>query len=126
MLAGPRSREVLGRLTDADLSSAAFPWLAAQPLEIGAARLLALRINYVGELGWELHVPLEHELAVYEALMAAGEGLGIQDFGSYAMDSMRLEKGYPAWKLDLSHEYTPLEAALERFVDLDEAGLRRP
>ena len=121
VLAGPRSREVLGRLTDADLSNAAFPWLAARPIEIGAARLLALRINYVGELGWELHVPLEHELAVYEALMTAGADLGIRDFGMYAMDSLRLEKGYPAWKVDLSHEYTPLEAALERFVDLEKA-----
>jgi dimethylglycine dehydrogenase len=121
VLAGPQAREVLGKLTDADLSNAAFPWLAARPLEIGSARLLALRINYVGELGWELHVPLEHELPLYEALMRAGAEVGIRDFGMYAMDSLRLEKGYPAWKVDLSHEYTPLEAALERFVDLGKA-----
>jgi dimethylglycine dehydrogenase len=121
VLAGPHAREVLGRLTDADLSNAAFPWLAARPLEIGSARLLALRINYVGELGWELHVPLEHEFPTYEALMRAGAEFGIRDFGLYAMDSLRLEKGYPAWKVDLSHEYTPLEAALERFVDLGKA-----
>lgn len=121
VLAGPEARAVLGRVTDADLSNAAFPWLAAQPIEIGFARVLALRINYVGELGWELHLPLEHELPVYEALGHAGAEFGIRDFGMYAMDSLRLEKGYAAWKVDLSHEYTPLEAALERFVDLDKA-----
>ena len=119
VLAGPRAREVLGRVTEADLSNAAFPWLAARRIEIGFARLLALRINYVGELGWELHVPLEHQLAVYQAVMAAGADLGIRDFGIYAMDSLRLEKCYPAWKVDLTHEYTPLEASLERFVALD-------
>jgi dimethylglycine dehydrogenase len=117
VLAGPEARTVLGGVTDADLSNAAFPWLAAQPIEIGCARLLALRINYVGELGWELHVPFEAALPVYHALMEAGSGLGIRDFGMYAMDSLRLEKGYPAWRVDLSHEYTPLDAALERFVD---------
>ncbi|HSA80592.1 MAG TPA: FAD-dependent oxidoreductase, partial [Geminicoccaceae bacterium] len=119
VLAGPRAREVLDRITDADLSSAAFPWLAARPLEVGFAQVLALRINYVGELGWELHVPVEHQLPVYQALIAAGAGLGIRDFGMYAMDSLRLEKCYPAWKVDLTHEFSPLEASLERFVDLE-------
>jgi dimethylglycine dehydrogenase len=119
VLAGPRSREVLARITKADLSDAAFPWLSARPIEIGFARVLALRINYVGELGWELHLPIEHELAVYQALMAAGADFGIRDFGLYAMDSLRLEKCYPAWKLDLTHEFSPLEASLDRFVALD-------
>jgi dimethylglycine dehydrogenase len=121
VLAGPAAREVLARVTEADLSNTAFPWLAVQQIEAGCARLLALRINYVGELGWELHVPLEQQLPVYEAVMAAGAEFGIRDFGLYAMDSLRLEKGYPAWKVDLSHEYTPLEAGLERFVDLAKA-----
>jgi dimethylglycine dehydrogenase len=118
VLAGPRAREVLGQVTDADLSNAAFPWLAARRLEIGFAQVLALRINYVGELGFELHVPLEHELAVYRALVGAGAAQGMRDFGTYAMDSLRLEKGYPAWKVDLTTEFTPFEASLERFVDL--------
>jgi dimethylglycine dehydrogenase len=118
VLAGPRAREVLGEVTDADLANAAFPWLAARWLEIGFARVLALRINYVGELGWELHVPLEHQLPVYQAVMAAGAPFAIRDFGMYAMDSLRLEKGYPAWKADLTHEFSPLEASLDRFVDL--------
>ena len=119
VLAGPRAREVLSQITEADLSNAAFPWLAARSIEIGFAKVLALRINYVGELGWELHLPLECQLPVYEGLMAAGAGSGICDFGMYATDSLRLEKGYRAWKIDLSHEFTPLEASLDRFVTLD-------
>ncbi len=119
ILAGPRAREVLGRITDADLSNPAFPWLAARWIEIGFARVLAIRINYVGELGWELHLPTACLVPVYEALMAAGAEFGIADFGMYAMDSLRLEKCYPAWKLDLTHEYTPLEASLDRFLRLE-------
>jgi dimethylglycine dehydrogenase len=119
VLAGPRSREVLGRITEVDLSNEAFPWLSARWIEIGFARLLALRINYVGELGWELHVPVEFQLPVYQAIMAAGAEFGIRDFGMYATDSLRLEKCYRAWKVDLTYEFTPLEAALDRFVALD-------
>jgi dimethylglycine dehydrogenase len=119
VLAGPRSREVLSKSTEAGLSNGAFPWLAARWLEIGFAKVLALRINYVGELGWELHLPLECQLPVYQALMSAGAEFGIRDFGMYATDSLRLEKCYRAWKVDLSHEFTPLEASLDRFVDLD-------
>jgi dimethylglycine dehydrogenase len=119
VLAGPWAREVLGQVTDADLSNAAFPWLAARRIEIGFAPVLALRVNYVGELGWELHVAPEHQLPVYQALMAAGAPFGIADFGMYALESLRLEKCYRAWKVDLTHEYTPLEAGLDRFVDLD-------
>jgi dimethylglycine dehydrogenase len=124
VLAGPHAREVLGQVTDTDLANPAFPWLAARWLEVGFAPVLALRINYVGELGFELHVPVEHQLPVYQALIAAGAGFEIRDFGMYAMDSLRLEKCYPAWKADLTHEFSPLEASLERFVDL-EALLRQ-
>ena len=81
--------------------------------------MLALRVNYVGELGWELHAPIECMTATYEALWRAGEEFGIRDFGMYAMDSLRLEKGYRGWKGDLTHEYTPLMASLERFVAFD-------
>jgi dimethylglycine dehydrogenase len=119
ILAGPRARDVLGRVTDADLSNAAFPWLAARRIQVGPAPVLALRINYVGELGWELHHPLEYQIALYEALRAAGEDLGLADFGLRAMDSLRLEKGYRAWGADLNTEVTPLEAGLERFVAFD-------
>ena len=124
ILAGPRARDVLGKITKADLSNAAFPWLSAKTIEIGYARMLALRVNYVGELGWELHVPMEHMVATYEALEKAGEAFGIRDFGMYAMDSLRLEKGYRGWKGDLTHEYTPLMASLDRFVAFDKPAFR--
>ncbi|MFZ0207916.1 MAG: aminomethyltransferase family protein, partial [Roseiarcus sp.] len=112
-------REALARVTEAALSNAAFPWLSAREIEIGCARMLALRVNYVGELGWELHAPIEHMVAIYDALWRAGEEFGIRDFGMYAMDSLRLEKGYRGWKSDLTHEYTPLMAGLDRLIAFD-------
>ncbi len=117
VLAGPKARDVLASVTDADLSNKAFPWLSAREIEIGFARMLALRVNYVGELGWELHVPMEQLVPVYDALWTAGAAYGIHDFGMYAMDSLRLEKCYRGWKTDMTHEYTPLMASLDRFVD---------
>jgi dimethylglycine dehydrogenase len=116
VLAGPKSRETLAKVTQADISNEAFPWLSARDIEIGYARMLALRVNYVGELGWELHVPVEFMAGVYEALWRAGAESGIRNFGMYAMDSLRLEKCYRGWKSDLTHEYTPLMASLDRFV----------
>jgi dimethylglycine dehydrogenase len=124
VLAGPRARKVLAAVTDADLSNAAFPWLAAREIEIGYGRCLALRVNYVGELGWELHAPMENLVPLYDALRSAGEKHGIRDFGMYAMDSLRLEKCYRGWKSDMTHEYTPLMASLERFVDLAKPAFR--
>jgi dimethylglycine dehydrogenase len=117
VLAGPKARDVLASVTDADLSNKAFPWLSAREIKIGFARMLALRVNYVGELGWELHVPMEQLVPVYDALWTAGAAYGIHDFGMYAMDSLRLEKCYRGWKTDMTHEYTPLMASLDRFVD---------
>jgi dimethylglycine dehydrogenase len=122
VLAGPRARQVLGALTAADLSSVAFPWLSARRLLIGAAEVLTLRVNYVGELGWELHMPMENLPSVYDALWRAGEPLGIRDFGIYAVDSMRLDKCYRAWKTDLETGFSPLEASLDRFVAFDKPG----
>jgi dimethylglycine dehydrogenase len=119
VLVGPRSRELLARVTAADLSNDAFPWLAVRTVPIGYTEALAMRVNYVGELGWELHLPVEHLLAVYELLVAAGSTFELAHFGLYAMDSLRLEKCYRSWKADLTTEYTPLMASLERFVRLD-------
>lgn len=116
LLAGPRSRAVLEQVCDLDLASAAFPWLSVQPITIGMARGIALRVSYLGELGWELHFPLARTLDVYQRLWAAGEAQGIRDFGLYAMDSLRIEKGYRSWKQDLSTDWSLLEAGLERFV----------
>lgn len=119
IVVGPRSRELLARVTDADLSNAAFPWLAVRNIPVGYTEVLAMRVNYVGELGWELHVPIEHLAAVHGQLTAAGADLGLAHFGLYAMESLRLEKCYRSWKADLTVEYTPFMASLERFVRLD-------
>ena len=119
VLVGPRSRELLARVTDADLSNEAFPWLAVRTVPIGYTEVLAMRVNYVGELGWELHIPVEHLLAVHQLLVAAGSTFELTHFGLYAMDSLRLEKCYRSWKADLTTEYTPLMASLDRFVRLD-------
>ncbi|MDE2251514.1 MAG: GcvT family protein [Gammaproteobacteria bacterium] len=122
IVVGPRSRELLAPLTDADLSNAAFPWLSMRTIRIGYTQAIALRVNYLGELGWELHVPVEHLLSVYELLGEAGASLELADFGLYAMDSLRLEKCYRSWKADLTTEYTPFMASLDRFVKLDKPG----
>jgi dimethylglycine dehydrogenase len=122
IVVGPRARELLAGLTPADLSNTAFPWLAMRSIEIGYTRAIALRVNYVGELGWELHLPVEHLLSVYDLIWEAGQRFGIADYGLYAMDSLRLEKCYRAWKGDLTTEYTPLMASLDRFVKLDKPG----
>lgn len=118
VLAGPRSRDILQKMTRTDLSNKAFPWLSCQTISLPYCTALALRVNYVGELGWELHVSNESLLPVYEALMKAGEEFSISDFGMYAMESMRLEKCYRAWKVELDSEYSPLRSGLNRFVNL--------
>lgn len=119
VIAGPDSRKVLQQLTNSGLDNKSFPWLSYQSLQIGDANIRALRVNYVGELGWELHVNPAHTLAVYDALMEAGSEFDVRDFGMYAMESMRLEKCYRAWKVELDHEYSPLRSGLDRFVNLD-------
>jgi 4-methylaminobutanoate oxidase (formaldehyde-forming) len=109
---GPRSRELLARVTGADLSPAAFPFGTAREIEIGYAMARATRITYVGELGWELDVPAEFAVNVYEATVAAGEEFGLRHAGYHAMDSLRMEKGYRSWGHDIGGEDTPLEAGL--------------
>ena len=115
-LAGPEARTVLGALTDADLDDAAFPWFSARTIRVGAVETRALRMSYVGELGWELHVAMTDLPALHEALCAAGDPMGLRSFGAHAMNSMRLEKGYRAWGADLTTERTPIESGLGRFV----------
>ena len=118
-LAGPRSRALLARLTAADVGATAFPFFRARDLELAGVPVRALRLSYVGELGYELHHPIERSLELYEAVLAAGDGLGLVDFGYRALDSMRLEKAYRLWGADIDADHTPLEAGLERFVALD-------
>jgi dimethylglycine dehydrogenase len=118
ILAGPRTRDVLHRITAADLSNHAFPWLSARPIQIESKTVWALRVNYVGELGWELHVPVGDIARLYELILSAGSRYDIRHFGLYAMDSLRIDKCYRGWKSDLESGYSPLEASLDRFVDL--------
>ncbi len=118
VLAGPRARDVLGEVTDADLGNAAFPWLAVREIVVAGVAVIALRVNYVGELGWELHAPMASLSTVYAALSEAGRPHGLRDFGIYAVDLLRLDKCYRGWKTDLESGYSPLEASLDRFVDL--------
>jgi dimethylglycine dehydrogenase len=117
VLAGPRSRDVLAKVANIDLSDQAFPWLTARHLSIRAAGLLAMRVNFVGELGYELHHPIEMQNYVFDALMEAGGAYGVKPFGIRAMDSLRLEKTYKLVGRELSIEYAALESGLERFVD---------
>ena len=126
VLAGPRSREVLAKVADIDVSNQAFPWLTARRLSVGAASLIAMRVNFVGELGYELHHPIEMQNAVFDALMEAGAPFGVKPFGIRAMDSMRLEKSYKLVGRELSIEYAALESGLDRFVDLDKGPFLGP
>ena len=119
---GPRAREVLAACTDADLSCDAFPWLTAREVHVAGVPVTAMRVSYVGELGWELHHPIDRMPDLYDALVAAGEPHGMVHFGSYAMNAMRIEKAYKAWGGELTTEITPIEAGLDRFVDLDTPG----
>ena len=119
---GPRSREILSRLTPADLSNATFPFGTAREIEVGYATVRATRITYVGELGWELYVPTEFAMGVYENVIAAGEDLGLRHAGYHAMDSLRLEKGYRSWGHDIGGDDTPLEAGLGFAVSFKKSG----
>lgn len=110
-LMGPLARAVLEKVTDADVSNAAFPFGHAREITIAGATIRALRVTYVGELGWELHTPLAHTGAVFDALMAAG-GADIRPVGYRALESLRLEKGYRAWSSDITPNDTPFEAGL--------------
>jgi dimethylglycine dehydrogenase len=118
-LAGPRSREVLQSLTDSDCSRKAFPFFRCRDLHVGMAPVRALRVSYVGELGYELHHPIAYQRSLYARLMEAGAPFEIVDWGYRALDSMRLEKAYRLWGADMSADWTPLEAGMDRFVALD-------
>ena len=117
-LMGPRARDVLAAVTDADITSAALPFGTWRELMIAGSAVRALRVTYVGELGWELHLPVETAGAVYDAIMAAGRPHGIANAGYRAIESLRLEKGYRAWGSDIGPDHTPLEAGMAWAVKL--------
>ncbi len=138
-LMGPTSRELLSSLTDADLSKEAFPFSTAQQIDVGFARAWALRMTYVGELGWELYLPTMFTLPVFDKLMEVGEKVGLKLVGMQAVNSLRLETGYRHWESDITPDDTPYEAGLgfsvkldkgdfigrEALIKLKEAGLTR-
>ena len=117
-LMGPRARDILSAVTRDDVSHEGFPFATCREIAIDGAALKALRLTYVGELGWELHVPTEHALMVYQRVMAAGAEFGIANAGYRAIESLRLEKGYRAWGSDIGPDYTPFEAGLGWAVKL--------
>ncbi len=114
ILTGPKSREILAAVSDADLAKG---WLTFQTAHVGGAEVFLMRVSFAGELGWEIHSRVADTAVVYEAVMAAGKPLGLRPFGMFALNSLRVEKGYRAWKGDLSTDYTVLQGGLERFVD---------
>ena len=114
ILTGPKSRDILAQVTDADLTR---PWLTFQTARIASAEMYLFRVSFAGELGWELHSKLKDTSVIYDAVIAAGKPMGLKPFGMFALNALRLEKGYRAWKGDLSTDYTVLQGGLERFVD---------
>ena len=118
-IAGPKSRDLLSKLTDTALDNENFRWLTGQEIKVGGIEVIALRVSYVGELGWELYHPMDSMGLLCSQLEQAGEEYGLGWFGSYAVNSMRLEKGYKGWGSELTTEITPIEADIERFVDYE-------
>ena len=116
VLAGPNSRKVLQKLTDTDLANEAFPWLSGKEISVGNCTAHALRVNFVGELGWEFHHPIEQQIALFDALMEAGKEFGIRPYGIKAMSSLSIEKSYRLVPRELSIEYSAYESGLDRFV----------
>ena len=119
VLAGPRSRDILARLTDAPLDTPSFRWLSGREIAVAGKPVRALRVNYVGELGWELHPAMEDMEALYDALREAGTEFGLADFGLYAVNSLRMEKAYRSWGAELTNEVTMIDAAMERFIKFE-------
>jgi dimethylglycine dehydrogenase len=119
VLSGPRSRELLGQLSDAPLGNEEFPWLRAREIRVAGHAVRALRVSYVGELGWELHPPIDATAALYAALWERGQAFGIANYGLYAVNSMRIEKAYKAWSSELTNELNMLEADMARFFNLN-------
>ena len=114
ILTGPKSREILAAVSDADLAKG---WLTFQTAQVGGRDAFLMRVSFAGELGWEIHSKTADTPRIYDAVMAAGAPLGLKPFGMFALNSLRVEKGYRAWKGDLSTDYTVLQGGLERFVD---------
>ena len=116
VVSGPKARELMQRVSKTDFSSEKFKWLSAQNINIGLAPCNAMRVNFVGELGWELHHPIEYQNHIFDKLMEAGNNLNLKPYGIRAMNSLRVEKSYKLVGTELSIEYSPYESGLDRFV----------
>jgi dimethylglycine dehydrogenase len=121
ILTGPAARRVLSDVAEADLAK---PWLTWQQARIGGRSVLLLRVSFAGELGWEVHSRIEDTPAVWDILLQAGQPHGLRPFGMFALNSLRIEKGYRAWKGDLSTDYTVLQGGLDRFIDWSKPDFR--
>ncbi|MGE3307818.1 MAG: FAD-dependent oxidoreductase [Rhizobiaceae bacterium] len=121
ILTGPNARKILAEVTDADLT---LPWLSHQSCKIADRWCQIVRVSFAGELGWEVHTKVEDTAAIFDAVWAAGQKHGLKPFGMFALDSLRLEKGYRAWKGELSTDYTVLQGGLERFVKWDKPDFK--
>lgn len=119
VLTGPNSRDVLSRLTDVSLENTDFKWLTAKEIEIGGVIVRSLRVSYAGELGWELHCPMDKLERLYDAIWDVGQAYGIANFGAYALNSLRMEKAYRGLGSELTNEIGLIEADMERFLALD-------
>ncbi|MGB8813454.1 MAG: aminomethyltransferase family protein, partial [Paracoccaceae bacterium] len=121
ILTGPASRAILAEVTQADLTK---PWLTWQMAMIGGAEVMLMRVSFAGELGWEIHSHTADTAAIWDIVLRAGKGHGLRPFGMFALNSLRIEKGYRAWKGDLSTDYSVLQGGLERFVDFTKPAFR--
>ena len=119
VLVGPKSRNVLSQLTSESLDNKNFPWLKGKEIEINKVPVRALRINYMGELGWELHHPMKQMESLYDAIYEVGKKDNISNFGTYAVNSLRIEKAYRGWGAELTGEISLVEAGMDRFFNLN-------
>jgi dimethylglycine dehydrogenase len=124
-VAGPKSRELIARLTNADLSTAAFPFMRSQRMTVAGVDVIALRVSFTGDLGWELHCAEKDQLTLYLALLDAGLDLGAGPVGSRALMSLRVEKGYGSWSREYSPEYWPQEVGLAGLIKLEKDFLNK-
>ena len=124
-VAGPDSRALLERLTNASLSTQDFPFMRSQRITLAGVDLVALRVSFTGDLGWELHCKTEDQLRLYDALIEAGKEFGAGPVGSRALMSLRVEKGYGSWSREYSPEYWPQEVGLDRLIKMDKEFLNK-
>jgi dimethylglycine dehydrogenase len=124
-VAGPQARALLKRLTNADLSNEAFPFMRSARIEVAGVDCIALRVSFTGDLGWELHCAEGDQARLYEALLLAGQAVGAGPVGSRALMSLRVEKGYGSWGRDYSPEYWPQETGLAGLIKMDKEFLNK-